>query len=163
MSLYEVEGVLSKSPHSVEANILRDDIKKAIRFEMRDITGSVAKQADKKIPSVSKVLWTKRWVMLILLSSSFLIFIHYLIANFHKNERKIPLPTPSVSPITPRLGFQNDFGVWGQGFNGHSAILEKSNNVSSVYGGIGKHYLKREGGKKKSARILNQYGAWPKG
>jgi hypothetical protein len=134
VSLYEVESVLSKSPHSVEANILRDDIKKAIKFEVED--KSVHYNIDNihkdktKTSSVSKVLSIKRWVIPILLSSSFLflISIHYLIANFHKNERKTPFPTPSTSPITPRLGFQNDFGVWGQGFNGYSAILEKSNN-----------------------------------
>jgi hypothetical protein len=143
MSLYEVEGVLSKSPHSVEANILRDDIKKAIRFEMINIITKCEKTQinhkqinhkqinHEKMTQKSsdlKVLWIKRWVIPILLSSSFLISIHYLIANFHKNERKTPFPTPSISPITPRLGFQNDFGVWGQGFNGYSAILEKSNN-----------------------------------
>jgi hypothetical protein len=135
MSLYEVEGVLSKSPHSVEANILRDDIKKAIRFEMRDIKYCYNQEKTCDVReiskySASKVLWIKRWAIPILLSSSFLflISIHYLIANFHKNERKTPFPTPSTSPITPRLGFQNVFGVWGQGFNGYSAILEESNN-----------------------------------
>jgi hypothetical protein len=130
VSLYEVEGVLSKSPHSVEANILRDDIKKAIKFESVDYNMDDIHKSSTKTSSVSKVLSIKRWVIPILLSSSFLflISIHYLIANFHKNERKTPFPTPSTSPITPRLGFQNDFGVWGQGFNGYSAILEKSNN-----------------------------------
>jgi hypothetical protein len=130
VSLYEVESVLSKSPHSVEANILRDDIKKAIKFESVHYNMDNIHKSPTKTSSVSKVLSIKRWVIPILLSSSFLflISIHYLIANFYKNERKTPFPTPSTSPITPRLGFQNDFGVWGQGFNGYSAILEKSNN-----------------------------------
>jgi hypothetical protein len=115
ISFYEINDLLSKYPASVDAKILRDDIRKAINIETAQEIRPPKSVCGIPINSELTLLWewwessfsSRKTYLLILVSVLLSVAVISFTWRSDRSQVKSPVPTPSVSPATPGLGSQN--------------------------------------------------------